>query len=92
MKPLGAFGADARREVRGVFLDIDDTLTSEGRLTAAAYGALERLSKDYEIHVYEGAGHAFANPSGRNFNAEYADDAWNRTLDFLRDHLAPESR
>ena len=54
-------------------------------------GALERLNKDYEIHVYEGAGHAFANPSGRNFNAEYAEDAWNRTLEFLRDHLAPGS-
>jgi HAD superfamily hydrolase (TIGR01484 family) len=33
----------ARRRIRGVFTDIDDTLTTEGRLTAAAYGALERL-------------------------------------------------
>ncbi len=54
-------------------------------------GALERLRKDFEIHVYEGAGHAFANPSGRNFNAEYAEDAWNRTLGFLRDHLAADA-
>lgn len=53
--------------------------------------ALERLDKDYEIQVYEGAGHAFANPSGNNFNAEYAEDAWKRTLDFLRDRLAPGS-
>jgi HAD superfamily hydrolase (TIGR01484 family) len=44
MKALSAFGGDARRDVRGVFLDIDDTLTSEGRLTAAAYSSLERLS------------------------------------------------
>jgi HAD superfamily hydrolase (TIGR01484 family) len=29
--------------VRGLFFDIDDTLTTEGRLTAAAYAALERL-------------------------------------------------
>jgi len=50
--------------------------------------ALERLGKDYEIQVYEGAGHAFANPSGNNFNAAYADDAWERTLEFLREHLA----
>jgi len=50
-------------------------------------GALERLGKDHEIQVYEGAGHAFANPSGNNFNAEYAADAWNRTLDFLSAHL-----
>ena len=53
--------------------------------------ALERLDKDYEIQVYEGAGHAFANPSGNNFNAEYAEDAWQRTLDFLRVRLAPGS-
>ena len=44
MKPLDAFDAAARREVRGVFLDIDDTLTSDGRLTASAYAALERLA------------------------------------------------
>jgi len=30
--------------VRGVFCDIDDTLTTEGRLTAAAYTAMERLT------------------------------------------------
>ena len=54
-------------------------------------GALERLRKDYDIHVYEGAGHAFANPSGNNFNAAYAEDAWNRTLEFLGAHLTPES-
>ncbi|MGH6933834.1 MAG: HAD-IIB family hydrolase [Dongiaceae bacterium] len=33
----------ARRRIRGIFTDIDDTLTTEGKLTAAAYGALERL-------------------------------------------------
>ena len=31
------------RGVRAVLVDIDDTLTTEGRLTADAYGALERL-------------------------------------------------
>lgn len=51
---------------------------------------LERLGKDYEIQVYDGAGHAFANPSGNNFNAEYAEDAWRRTLEFLSSHLAAE--
>jgi HAD superfamily hydrolase (TIGR01484 family) len=37
--------ARRRAGVRFVLTDIDDTLTSEGRLTAAAYGALERLSQ-----------------------------------------------
>lgn len=43
MQALAAFGIAARRGVRGVLCDIDDTLTTAGRLTAAAYGALERL-------------------------------------------------
>jgi HAD superfamily hydrolase (TIGR01484 family) len=44
MKPLSAFSKAACRNVRGVFLDIDDTLTTDGRLTAAAYAALEALA------------------------------------------------
>src|SRR6185503_4526044 len=43
MKPLSEFPLTARRTVRGVLADIDDTLTTDGRLTAAAYGAMERL-------------------------------------------------
>ena len=53
--------------------------------------ALERLGKHHEIHIYEGAGHAFANPSGNNFNARYAENAWNRTLGFLGTHLGAGS-
>ena len=41
MRQLSAFH-DAGR-VRGVFCAIDDTLTTDGRLTALAYAALERL-------------------------------------------------
>jgi HAD superfamily hydrolase (TIGR01484 family) len=43
MQPLDSFPVAARRRVRGVFTDIDDTLTTDGKLTAGAYGALERL-------------------------------------------------
>ncbi len=43
LAPLDTLPADARRGVRGVFTDIDDTLTTHGRLTADAYAALERL-------------------------------------------------
>jgi HAD superfamily hydrolase (TIGR01484 family) len=43
LRPLAEL-TDARlAEVRAVLTDIDDTLTSEGRLPAAAYDALERL-------------------------------------------------
>ena len=43
MRPLSAFDTAARGNIRGVFFDIDDTLTTEGRLTGAAYAALEAL-------------------------------------------------
>jgi HAD superfamily hydrolase (TIGR01484 family) len=40
-------GADPRvwRSLRAVLADIDDTLTTEGKLTGAAFGSLERLQK-----------------------------------------------
>ena len=40
MKPLSELDA---RGIRAVLVDIDDTLTTDGKLTAQAYGALERL-------------------------------------------------
>jgi len=43
MLPLAEFPKEARRNVRGVLCDIDDTLTTDGRLTAGAYSAIERL-------------------------------------------------
>jgi hypothetical protein len=43
LKPLAEFPQEARRRVRGVLTDIDDTLTTQGRLLAIAYSALERL-------------------------------------------------
>jgi len=45
MQPLNAFPPDDRRRIKGVFADIDDTITTAGRLTAAAYAALEVLHK-----------------------------------------------
>jgi HAD superfamily hydrolase (TIGR01484 family) len=45
VQPLTDFPRDACRAVRGVFVDIDDTLTTAGRLTAEAYCAMERLQR-----------------------------------------------
>jgi HAD superfamily hydrolase (TIGR01484 family) len=45
MKPLGEFPRTARAQIRGVLCDIDDTLTTDGRLTADAYAALEALQR-----------------------------------------------
>ncbi len=43
--PLAAAPHAALAGLRWVLTDIDDTLTSDGRLTAAAYAALERLTE-----------------------------------------------
>lgn len=48
---------------------------------------LDSLQVPNAIHLYEGAGHAFANPSGTSYRPEAAETAWTRTLDFLAEHL-----
>jgi carboxymethylenebutenolidase len=45
--------------------------------------ALDANNIENEIHIYEGVGHAFANPSGDNYAPEQTADAWAKTLDFL---------
>lgn len=52
--------------------------------------ALQRLRIDHDVHVYPGVGHAFANPSSRNYDAPTAEAAWQRTLEFLAVNLAPD--
>ncbi|HEX3098308.1 MAG TPA: HAD-IIB family hydrolase [Usitatibacter sp.] len=43
MRPLAGFPRERLAAVRAVLADIDDTLTTDGRLHAVAYSALERL-------------------------------------------------
>lgn len=45
MRPLADFALEDRRQIRTVLTDIDDTLTTDGILTARAYLALERLQR-----------------------------------------------
>src|SRR3712207_6036548 len=45
MKPLSEFPLEQARAIRLVLTDIDDTITSEGMLTAEAYAALENLHR-----------------------------------------------
>jgi carboxymethylenebutenolidase len=71
--------------ILGLFAAEDTGITVES--VEAFRAALERLRKEHEIHIYPGVGHAFANPTGRNYNAEAAEDAWARTLEFLAHHL-----
>lgn len=50
---------------------------------------LKALGKDATVVVYEGADHAFANPSGKNYKADAAADAWQKATAFLAQHLKP---
>lgn len=49
--------------------------------------SLNELRIPNEIHIYEGVGHAFANPSGMNYAAEETKDAWKKTVEFLDRNL-----
>lgn len=51
---------------------------------------LEELGKEADLHIYDGADHAFANPSGTRYAEEAAELAWERTLRFFREHLGGE--
>jgi len=45
MRPINELPAEIARGLTGVFTDIDDTITTDGHLPAAAYAALERLQE-----------------------------------------------
>jgi carboxymethylenebutenolidase len=55
-----------------------------------AYEAvLKQAGKTYEIHMYEGANHAFNNDTNAaRYDKEAADLAWRRTVGFLKKNLA----
>jgi carboxymethylenebutenolidase len=48
---------------------------------------MKKLEKDVSVTVYPGAGHGFANETGKNYNEAAAKDSWNKTLAFLSKHL-----
>ena len=75
---LGLFGA----EDRGIKVESVNAFEE----------ALQRLRVEHEIHIYPDVGHAFANPTGNNYNAEAAEDAWARTVSFLNMHLKQGSQ
>ena len=70
---LGLFGAEDQGIPLAEVREMEQTLAD--------------LSEDATIRVYEGANHAFANPSGERYNAAAAEDAWERTVAFFAEHL-----
>jgi carboxymethylenebutenolidase len=49
--------------------------------------ALDAINIPNEIYIYEGVGHAFANPTGESFAPAELKDAWQKTVEFLNSNL-----
>lgn len=72
-KILGHFGEEDRA------ISVDSVEAFQARLRT--------LSGEHEIYIYPNSGHAFANETGSAYNADAAEEAWQRTLEFLQKHL-----
>jgi carboxymethylenebutenolidase len=63
-----------------------DTRINEG--IPAFEDALKKANKKYTLHIYEGANHAFNNDTSEaRYNKQAAEQAWGRTIAFLKEHL-----
>ncbi len=71
---LGNFGA----EDRGIKVDAVNAFEK----------TMKAAGKSVDLKIYEGAGHAFENPNNKlGYREAAAQDAWKRTLEFLRKNL-----
>jgi carboxymethylenebutenolidase len=73
--------AAIRHPVLGLFGAEDQSIPADS--VRAFESALKKQGTPVEIKIYDGAGHAFANPSGGNYRPDAAKDAWQRTTAFL---------
>jgi carboxymethylenebutenolidase len=69
---LGQYGATDQR--------VDATIP-------ALEQVMQQSGKTFQKYLYEGAGHAFNNDTGQNYNQEAAVTAWQRTLDWFGKYL-----
>jgi carboxymethylenebutenolidase len=53
---------------------------------------LRGLGKNAQILIYPGASHAFANPSGGNYDEKAATQSWQATIEFLDENLKPATQ
>lgn len=75
---IGFFGNDDKNPTPA---DVDDYSA-----------ALTRAGIDHKFYRYNGAGHAFQNfPSPERYNKEASEDAWDKVLAFLAEHLKKQS-
>lgn len=71
--------------VLGIFGDKDQAIPLEQ--VNLFRKSLDQNGITNEIHIYKGLGHAFANPSGDNYAPKETQDAWQKTLSFLKKYV-----
>lgn len=69
----GHFGADDQS------IPVDDVKAFQAKLAT--------LNGEHQVFIYENAGHAFANDESDAYQQESAEQAWQRTLEFLEANL-----
>lgn len=73
--------------VLGHFPGAEESLAADARIFR---NRLREEDKRAEIYVYPSAAPGFANPASPTYSAESADEAWQRTVEFLGINLARE--
>jgi carboxymethylenebutenolidase len=71
--------------ILGIFGDQDKSIPVES--VKKFEEALNANGITNEIYIYKGVGHAFANPSGDNYAPKETQDAWEKTVSFLKKYL-----
>ncbi len=71
--------------ILGIFAELDQSIPVAK--VKQFEQTLKSLGKSVEIDIYPNADHAFANPSGTRYNATAAEDAWKKTIAFLKKNL-----
>ena len=71
-------------DVLGIFGSQDQGISPE--VVKTFEQQMDEADKDIDVHMYD-AGHGFANPSNPDFNKEATEDAYEKTLAFLKKHL-----
>lgn len=71
--------------ILGLFAELDQSIPVRDVRTFRT--TLNQLGKDAEVLIYSDVDHAFANPSGGNYDPEKAAEAWAATLAFFDRHL-----
>jgi carboxymethylenebutenolidase len=70
--------------VLGIFADNDGWITP--KVVSEFNEKMKKSGKLIETYGYD-ADHAFANPSNPKYNKTFSEDAWGKSVDFLRKHL-----